>query len=144
MDDYSFDFLTRSLNAPRTRRRATWSGMAGMVTIAFGATAHSSDAANKKGRKRKKCRQESPPSCAEVCSSSCNLCVHRKVDSVLCSAGVSGVAPCGEPCFSDNDCVNTPFPYCVTRTENRQSGLVLDLACNGVLGRCAAMFPCVV
>ena len=141
MDDGQFDTLTRAPHAPRSRRMILWSGMAWAGALGSHVTG---DTALARKRCRKKGKKPSPPSCAEACPASCNLCVRRKVDSVLCSAGVFGAPACGEPCFSDNDCVNTPYPYCVTHTENRRSGDVVELECNGVLGRCTTILPCVV
>jgi hypothetical protein len=143
MDARRFDTLTRLLRGVQTRRKAAHGGLSAIAALGFGAAAAPAVATakrRKKGKRRRKPKR--PPSCAKTCADTCSLCVRRKKDSVLCSSGVTGVAVCGAPCVSDNDCVGTSFPYCVTQTENRQSGLVLDLECNGVLGLCTAIAPC--
>jgi hypothetical protein len=104
--------------------------------------------AKKKGKKngKKKCPPTPTPtptlSCQEACPESCGSCVHRKVDSLLCSNGFSaGLTPCS----SDSDCVgvkfgDTFFPYCATQTEARANGQLDDIG-DGK-GVCSSVLAC--
>lgn len=65
----------------------------------------------KKRRRRKKRNGAPPPTCAVRCSAAFAVCFDRAVDSTLC--GDTLTTNC-TPCFTDQDCVESDRPYCLT------------------------------
>ena len=84
------------------------------------------------------------PACAEVCGS-CTLCYHRGIDTLLCSSDTRFIAGCDDPasaCTSDNDCLGTDRPYCITHIQPRGSTERFDI-CGTPGGHCTVIFdPC--
>ena len=80
------------------------------------------------------------PTCAEVCGS-CTLCFYRGNDSLLCGAGTRFIAGCDDPtsaCSSDNDCVGSDRPYCLTHIQPRGSTERFDI-CGSPGGHCTVI-----
>lgn len=170
MDVARIDTLARALDA-RSRRRVLGS-LSGVVVGAFGSVMASSQAsAKKKGNKKHDGKNgkntacpicpESPvcpdsavcpepppaPTCAQACGL-CILCYTRAADSHLCSFDTRFITDCENPsssCSSDNDCVGTDRPYCVTHVQARGSVERFDICagspgghCTTILARCSA------
>jgi hypothetical protein len=138
MEALRFDTLTRAVDA-RSRRRIVGS-VSSMVVGALGfVLVGPQTGAKKKGNKKHngkkdKARASCPdcavcpgppatPTCAGVCGS-CKSCFTRAADSLLCSSSqVGDYSPdCAAPCSSDNECVDTVRPYCVTHYQVRDPG----------------------
>jgi hypothetical protein len=120
MDHDRYDALARRVDAAQSRR-FTLGGIAALAALGLAMSSAEIDA--KKKRRKKKRRKQPPPTCAETCGRDCQYCFTRATDSTLCGSIVgAGAIPCNAPCFSDNDCVGTPRPYCVTRYTDRETG----------------------
>jgi hypothetical protein len=129
----------RGVVAGRRRLVATFATLGGAVLAAR--STH--PVAGKKRRcKKRKCSP--PPNCDGVCGPGCKGCLHRRQGAPLCANGaVFSSMPC-LPCVSDNDCVGTDFPYCVSGGTDLTTGQPLAVAvCTGSSpGICTMPSPC--
>ncbi|MGH2617659.1 MAG: hypothetical protein ACRDJC_20695 [Thermomicrobiales bacterium] len=100
-------------------------------------------AAGKKKRKRckkKKCPR--PPTCGDLCGANCNFCYSRTAGSPLCSDIAFFSMTC-TPCETDNQCLGTNFPYCLSSRLELAAGLVQEISCQGSPpGACGNPIPC--
>lgn len=139
MDNERFAWLRRRLRTAQSRRDALGKGLATLGVLT------STMAADARKKRKKKRKNKKPPTCLESCNAPCTACFTRKEGSVLCG-NILGVelAPCGEPCFTDNDCVGSGFPYCALRQEERATGELTEFAqCQpNVPGRCTSIPAC--
>jgi hypothetical protein len=160
MGQNRFDTLTRSLTVAGSRRRALAAALSGTLGLlgwkkTEDAVAHNASTAckTKSGQQKKKCLKRAkkhnathavaapppPPTCAEQCPSTCSRCWGRKGGGPpLC--GDAAAPTCAETCTSDQDCVHTSLPYCITTNTDRELGTT-TLICGGD-GVCADVHPC--
>jgi hypothetical protein len=142
MDANRFDHLAHRLGATPTRR-ITLGGLAALTALVM-AMGRAEVLARKKHKKKRKKKPPLPPTCLESCHAPCTACFTRKEGSLLCGS-IEGVtlASCGGPCFTDNDCVGTGFPYCALSLEERATGDVTEFSiCDDVPGRCTDIPAC--
>jgi hypothetical protein len=126
-------------------RRSALGGALLAVTVAALPLSGSQVQARKNGRRKrkKKCPTRNPQqSCQEACPGTCDECLHRKVDSILCGSGFEAGL---QACSSDNDCIGVrfgdiTFPYCLTQTEDRDTGRIQAIG-NGA-GVCTNILVC--
>jgi hypothetical protein len=130
MDSQRFDALARALTPTPTRRRLS-QAVTGLALS--GALASACDRRSANAGKRKQ-------SCAQRCPEACPYCLTRADAPPLCAGGF--VVDCDvRVCSSDNPCVGTTWPYCVTRAASRGVG-DLGKVCPDGKGHCARPDPC--
>jgi hypothetical protein len=140
MTNQALDAFARQTDLLLSRRRTVQGvalGILGALIAGFdGVLAKSSKKKRRRrrrGRRKKRQRNRastSPPTCAEQCSEAFEVCLERIADSTLCGDTFSTACT---PCFSDQDCVETPFPYCldvngiISRATEERSPILTDL-----------------
>jgi hypothetical protein len=102
MDGSRFEVWTQA----QGRRGA----LASLLTGGLGLLTTAEAVARKKHKKRKRKKKPNPLSCAEQCTA--DACFHRTYGPPLCGNHY-GVAACMH-CSSDQACVDSDFPYCIT------------------------------
>jgi hypothetical protein len=167
MDASRFDMLARAVDT-RSRRRVLGS----VSGVALGAVASVSTLPQAEAKKRRKkgknkkpdgnrdtacptCETCPEPSaallCAQACGASCGLCLQRDEGSPVCSQDSGDVVKgCNDPaspsCSSDNDCIGTGRPYCVTQIDSFFGGTFVSgqpicgtprAVCTGIHRRCS-------
>ena len=116
----ALDMFARRASAFLSRRRTLQCltvGATAVISSGLGDILAKDKGKKKKRRKRRRQRKQrnrnppSPPTCAEQCAAQFEVCFERAVDSTLCGDTFS--TSC-KPCFSDQDCVESGEPYCLT------------------------------
>lgn len=161
MNNDALDAFARQTAAIFTRRRTMQAfgiGALGAIAAGFEDILGEKDKKKKRRKKRKKRQRQrkrrkqgnntSPPpdpdppepTCFELCDSSSEGCFERAADSTLCADTLS--TDC-TPCRSDQECIDSDSPYCLTSITIRDSGLpstLLTALCGGFTdGVCAAL-----
>jgi hypothetical protein len=116
---------------------------------------------HKKKRKKQECpappppptcpQPPAPPTCGQVCPITCDhpdpvtfdepfYCFTRQDGPLLCGTG--GDPDCATSCSSDNDCIETERPYCVTDYTIMDSGQFSTI-CGGPGAHCTRITACV-
>lgn len=125
MSNEALDAFARHADALLSRRRTMQGiGLGIVATIVAGfddalATNRKRKRRQRKRKRRKKRNNSSPPTCAELCAEGIDLCFERASDSTLC--GNTFNTQC-TVCSSDQDCLGTPFPYCLSGLTVRATG----------------------
>jgi hypothetical protein len=139
-----FGQVVPRLAATRSRR-FTLGGLVALGELALAVRSPGIAAKNKHKKKRKK--KKPAPTCAELCGAGCTFCLFRADAPPLCGDGNTICTSCA----SDNDCVGEVLgerrSYCVTRTENRETGETFDTcgpdaACSCEVGLCYLVDAC--
>jgi hypothetical protein len=160
MDRTRFDTLVRHLEVRQPRRVSVGRGLAALVSL--GVVMSGSEVEAKKGKKKKKKNRcpilpppptcpppPAPPTCAQVCPTTCEnavgaddpfFCFTRGDGPLLCGTGAE--PDCAISCTSDNDCVGTDKPYCITGYQIMTTGQQSDI-CGGPGAFCTRITACI-
>jgi len=146
MDHDGVDDLARTMTSSRLTTTVLPRGRAVMLAAAaIGAmtrlgSSFAEAGAGKRKKKRRKTKAApppcptcptlpAPPTCDQVCGATRCLCYLRPGSSILC-ADSAHRTQCTMPCATDNDCLGTEFPYCLSQAEIPRSSGVRFALCD--------------
>ncbi len=124
MDDTRFDNLLRSFSSGASRRGAMGLLLGGSVALlGLAETAAKNGKGKGKGKGGKKSTPAPPPlTCEKQCPESTTYCGYRVSGGPLCAGVVvSYQDPC-RTCSSDQNCMGSGLPYCITSLVRRDGG----------------------
>jgi hypothetical protein len=110
-------------------RRWLFGIMGGSGALAIAALV--GDARAKKRRRKRRRKKKKAPTCADLCPASTFSCFNRPFGPPLC--GNSVTTPLGncDECSSDQSCIDSTRPYCITSITNREDNITSPIGACG-------------
>ena len=120
-------------------------GAMGMLTGGLAALGLHAWAPKAEAQKRKKKKKKKKPTCRQSCPAG-SICAYRPFGPITCTSSFDTLCDVGGVglCNSDQQCLGSEErPYCITKFENRDSGVVTTFEdCPGFrVGVCSDLAP---